>query len=310
MTPPALIAVLGPTGSGKSDFAEALADRTGALLLNADAFQVYRGLDIGTNKPSRRSLYQLLDLVDPQESFGVVPWVQAALPLLEAAFAQGQSVILVGGTGFYVRALMDEFADLREAPDPELRAHLMAREEAEGLAALVAELEAQAPEVAAHTDLKNPVRVRRALERLQAPPAAPISIPPFRRRKVALLPDPEWLNERLAARTEHLLAEGWIEEVRGLLEQGVTKDAPGMRAIGYRNIVDHLQGEISLAELTDQINLATRQYAKRQRTWLRTEKGLVSYQGERAQWNPLVLGRDWEESFLKGAVEESHGEIY
>ncbi len=299
MTPPALIAVLGPTGSGKSDFAEALADRTGALLLNADAFQVYRGLDIGTNKPRDRARYELLDLVDPQEPFGVVPWVQAALPLLTQAYDEGRAVILVGGTGFYVRALMDEFADLRAAPDPELRAHLMAREEQEGLAALVAELDATAPETAAQTDLKNPVRVRRALERLQAAPADPIQLPPFARYKLALLPDSEWLNERLVARTAQLLAQGWMEEVRDLLARGVTKDAPGMRAIGYRNIVDHLQGEISLTALIDQINLATRQYAKRQRTWLRTEKGLVSYQRERAQWNPLAWGRDWEESFLK-----------
>jgi len=194
---------------------------------------------------------------------------------------------------------MDEFADLRGAPDPELRAHFMAREEAEGLAALVAELEATAPEIAAQTDLKNPVRVRRALERLQAVPADPIQLPPFARHKLALLPEPEWLNERLVARTAQLLAQGWLEEVEALLASGVTSEDPGMRAIGYRNIVDHLQGEISLTELVDQINLATRQYAKRQRTWLRTEKGLVSYQRERAQWNPLAWGRDWEESFLK-----------
>ncbi len=299
MTPSALIAVLGPTGSGKSDFAEALADRTGALLLNADAFQVYRGLDIGTNKPSRRSKYHLLDLVDPREPFGVVPWVQAALPLLAQAYAEGRSVILVGGTGFYVRALMDEFADLRAAPDPELRAHLMAREQQEGLAALVAELEATAPDIAAQTDLKNPVRVRRALERLQAAPANPIQLPPFARQKLALLPEPEWLNERLVARTAQLLAQGWMEEVEGLLAGGVTIEDPAMRAIGYRDVVEFLLGKLSREELEDQINIATRQYAKRQRTWLRTEKGLVSYQRERAQWNPLAWGRDWEESFLK-----------
>ncbi len=299
MTPPALIAVLGPTGSGKSDFAEALADRTGALLLNADAFQVYRGLDIGTNKPQDRARYELLDLVDPHEPFGVVPWVQAALPLLAQAYAEGRSVILVGGTGFYVRALMDEFADLRAAPDPELRAHFMAREEAEGLPALVAELQSLAPETAAETDLKNPVRVRRALERLQAAPADPIQLPPFARHKLALLPEPEWLNERLVARTSQLLAQGWLEEVKALLASGVTSEDPGMRAIGYRDVVEYLQGRLTREQLEEQIITATRQYAKRQRTWLRTEKGLVSYQRERAQWNPLAWGRDWEESFLR-----------
>lgn len=299
MTPPALIAVLGPTGSGKSDFAEALADRTGALLLNADAFQVYRGLDIGTNKPAARDRYHLLDLVDPHEPFGVVPWVQAALPMLEQAYQADQSVIVVGGTGFYVRALMDEFADLRAAPDPELRAHLMAREQAEGLDALVAELQATAPDIATQTDLRNPVRVRRALERLHAAPADPIQLPPFARHKLALLPEAEWLNERLVARTKHLLAAGWIAEVEALLAAGVTETDPGMRAIGYRDVVAFLKGTVTQEELEDQINTATRQYAKRQRTWLRTEKGLVSYQRERAQWNPLAWGSDWEESVLK-----------
>ena len=161
---PALVALMGPTASGKSDLAEALADRIDARLINADAFQVYRGMDIGTGKPSQKERYLLLDLVSPSEQFGLGEWLRLAVAALEEIFKQGRNAIVVGGTGLYIRALMEEYADVAAAPDPSLRASLMKRPIEE----LRQELRSRAPNVFESTDIANPLRVRRALEKLDA----------------------------------------------------------------------------------------------------------------------------------------------
>ncbi|MBZ0212587.1 MAG: (d)CMP kinase, partial [Nitrospirae bacterium] len=121
---PLLIAVMGPTGSGKSDLAEALADRLGARLINSDAFQVYRGMDIGTGKSPRKAEYDLMDILDPSEPYGVGRFVEDASRAATVAFDFGRAAILVGGTGLYARALTEGYADLAPAPDPDLRARL------------------------------------------------------------------------------------------------------------------------------------------------------------------------------------------
>jgi tRNA dimethylallyltransferase len=265
---------MGPTGAGKSAVAEWLADEFSAQLVNADAFQVYRGLDIGTNKPSDKHRYELLDLVEPTEEFGVLQWVKAALPILESASARSRNVILVGGTGYYLRALMEEYTDLRPAPEPELRAHLAQRLAQEGLARLAAELQAKAPEIAARIDLRNPVRVARALERLESGPPFRFSLPAFRRLKVAVDPPVARLDERITDRVDEMLQAGWCEEVESLRSQGIPSDAPGLRAIGYRALYAYLGGSITRESARDEIVLATRQYARRQRTWLRSEPRL------------------------------------
>jgi tRNA dimethylallyltransferase len=266
---------MGPTGSGKSDFAEHLADRLGAQLVNGDAFQVYRGLDIGTAKPDDPSRYELLDLIQPDEDFGVGAWIQAAIPVLEACFARSQSVVLVGGTGLYIRALTEGYTDMMAAPDPTLRQELEARERSEGLESLVKELQEQAPEVAAKTDLRNPVRVRRALERLATPTdALIIQIPPFSIHKVALARSVDDLNLRIHTRISKMVQNGWVREVENLRAMGYGLSAPGFRAIGYRRIWNVISGEEELSEALTQIEIETRQYAKRQRSWLRAEPNL------------------------------------
>lgn len=271
---PDLVAVYGETGSGKSDLAERWASQRDAHLINFDAFQMVRGFDIGTNKPKEPSRYELIDTLDPTEQYGVGRFIRDVLPILARAYQKGQDVVMVGGTGLYARALLDEWSDLRGAPDPDLRAEL----EANSLEQNVAELRQLQPE--ATVDWMNPVRVRRALERLRSQDE-PISfsLPAFRVVKIA----PEWdvadLDRRLAQRLEGMLERGWVEEVEHLLTQ-FDASCPAFRAIGYSPIAQYLNQELSIDECRETIVLQTRQYAKRQRTWLRSEQGLVRIQAE------------------------------
>lgn len=266
---------MGPTASGKTALAEALADRTGAQLISADAFQVYRGFDIGTAKPSDPTRYRMIDILDPHEEFGVGEWIGRVVPDLDELFAEGRSAILVGGTGYYVRALLDGYDQLYPPPPAALRAELMAREDSEGLGALVRDLEALDPDLARRTDLHNPVRVRRALERSTSG-AQPIRfrVPAFRTLKVSPWVDPEVLDIRIADRTRAMLAGGWQTEVTRLREQGVTDACPAYRAIGYKTLTDLLERGLEGSVAFAAIDQETRQYAKRQRTWLRGERNL------------------------------------
>lgn len=285
--PPFVLAVMGTTASGKTALAEALADRTEAVLVNADAFQVYRGLDIGTAKPRAKERYALLDIRDPHEQYGVGEFVQDAQREIDRAIAAERPVILVGGTGLYLRALMNEYRDLRELPDPELRQRLAVREREEGPEALVDELRRLAPEVAAAVDVRNPVRVRRALERVLGP-GQPIRVqlPNVPRGKVALWPSSAEVDGAIRARLEQMMQNGWYAEVADLRRAGVDPGCPAFRAIGYQVLSDVFDGRLNLDEARERIVLETRRYAKRQRTWLRGEEELHRFESRREV--PLV----------------------
>lgn len=267
---PLLVAVMGPTASGKSEVAEALAERYDAQLINADAFQVYRGFDIGTAKPLQRERYRLLDIKDPDEQFGLGEWIALALQELRSLFREHRNAILVGGTGLYIRALMDEYSDIRPRPDPQLRERL-GRLDAD---AVYDELLKADPDAAAAVARSNPHRVRRALEKALGPPPMEVSLPPFTKVKIGIDTEPEVLDHRIRQRTEQMLESGWVEEVRELLARGVSTEAAAMAGIGYRTVAELVAGTKTREEAIEQIVLETRQYAKRQRTWLRSEKGL------------------------------------
>lgn len=271
---PQLIAVMGPTASGKTEYAEALADRLDAVLVNGDAFQVYRGMDIGTAKPTNRARYKLLDIKNPDESFGVGEWVSLAHSELAKAFESGRNVIVAGGAGLYIRALFDEYSDLKPSPSPELRAALMERERTEGLASLVTELRRRAPEVI--VDEANPVRVRRALERLDTPASLnPRPLPPFKKEKHLLEVASEVLGQRIEHRVRQMIDIGWLDEVAKLRSEGYSAASPGFRAIGYRELLGVVTSDIPLDSAILNVIRATNQYAKRQRTWLRAEKNAI-----------------------------------
>src|ERR1044072_3833722 len=188
---------MGPTASGKTGLAEAVADELGAVLVNADAFQIYRGLDIGTAKPAVKERYRLLDLKEPSESFGLGEWLKLAQAELEFAFEKGRHVICVGGTGLYVRALFEEYAAIGEAPDPEVRRELSETP----IENLREGLRADHPEIAARVDMANPLRVRRALERVRGGTSDPVVLPPFIKMKLTPSVSEAELNRRIEHRT-------------------------------------------------------------------------------------------------------------
>lgn len=266
---------MGPTASGKSDLAEAVATDWDAVLINADAFQAYRMFDIGTGKPEDRARYELLDFRDPRESYGVGEFVRLALPILERAYDLNRDVVIVGGTGFYIRALLESYDGLSPEPDPALRARLMEEERELGLDALVTRLPA---EVAARTDLKNPVRVRRALERLEGPPPERFVLPPFQIVKIGLSPEDN--AARIERRVEAMLESGWREEVAAILAAGISLEAPAFRAIGYRDLALSLESQTDPQKVRESVTLETIRYAKRQRTWLRSEPRLEIWTGD------------------------------
>ena len=275
--PPLLIAVMGPTASGKSALAESVATALDAVLLNADAFQVYRGLDIGTAKPRDRSAYRLLDLLAPTEVFSAGQWVAAAVAELESAWRKAQNVVVVGGTGLYIRALFEGY-DAMLPPDPDVRREIADWERREGAGALAEHLRDADPALAATLDLQNPVRVRRALEKMRAKERpVPVRIPPYLQVKTALSPDPTALDAAIGQRVREMMDTGWEHEVRELMGSGIPVGAPGLRAIGYRRLWEAIEARNVGWDVVEAIARDTRRYARRQRTWLRSEPRLKTF---------------------------------
>jgi len=269
---PFLVGVMGPTASGKTDLAEELAVILDAQLVNADAFQIYRGMNIGTAKPERKSEYRLLDIRNPSEGFGVGEYVSLAEVVLRECWEARRNVVVVGGTGLYIRALFEEYGEMAAAPDPDLRNRLNEKT----LDELVAELQQADRASAERVDLRNRVRVQRALERIYTPePSVPVRLPPFQKRKYAVVRDPAETVERITRRVEAMVKNGWVQEVRQLANAGYAPTDPGLRALGYRAVWQHLNGEVELNEAVATTIAETRRYAKRQRTWLRSEPNLM-----------------------------------
>jgi tRNA dimethylallyltransferase len=280
------LVVLGPTASGKSDVAMALAsDRSLALeILAVDAMQVYRGMDIGTAKPTveERSLvdHHGIDLVDPDEDFTVTQYVAAATSALQEIADRGHRALLVAGTGLYLRALTDPM----EIPGvwPELRAALEARAEAEGSAALHEELIALDPAAASKMEPSNARRVVRALE-VCLGSGRPFSsygpgldqYPPVPFVMVGLRWERAALAARIEARVHRMMREGLLDEVRRILTRFPNLSRTARQALGYKELIDHLEGRCSLAEAVDQVILRTRQFAVRQERWFRRDPRIV-----------------------------------
>jgi tRNA dimethylallyltransferase len=271
------ILLAGPTGVGKSDVAMAVAETLRGEILVVDSMQAYRGLDIGTAKPSaadqKRVRHYLLDVVDLRESFDAARFVSLARLALEQIASRDRVPILCGGTGFYFKALLD---GIGAAPpgDPSLRERL----ERLPLSDLLGELEKCDPVLFSRIDRNNPRRVLRAVEvcRLTGKPFSqqqadwnsagdPIDLPNV--RFVGLRRSKEDLRQRIDERVDRMFELGLVDETRRLLELGLEKNPTAMQAIGYRQVVEYLRGVRSLPETFELIKVRTRQFAKRQMTW-------------------------------------------
>ncbi len=279
---PPVVAIVGPTASGKSDLALRLAAAVGGEIVNADALQVYRGLDIGTAKPTeeerRRVPHHLIDVVDPGERFSAGEFARRARAAIAAIRARRRVPLVVGGSGFYLRALFSGLSPMPPA-DAALRRELSRRAADEGPEALHRELAAVDPRRAAQLAPADVQRVVRALEvaRLTGRPLSelvaerPPGATPLAARWLGLTLPRAILYDQIAARVTRMVERGWVEEVASLLSAGVDAGAPAFQAIGYRQMVRHVRGEWDLERTVGEIERATRRFAKRQLTWFRSE---------------------------------------
>ncbi len=271
-----VIAVVGATATGKTALALEAARLLGGEFeaLNADSRQVYRYMDIGTAKPTtaeREALpHRLIDIVDPDEGFSLGRWLQLAREALGEVWEQGRVPIVVGGTGQYVWALLEGWRVPRVPPQEELRREMEARPAEE----LLAELNRVDPESQEFIEPKNVRRVIRALEVYYAT-GKPLShwrtkdAPRFESLVIGLRMAREALYERIDARVEEMMASGFPEEVRGLVERGYGCGLPSMSGIGYRQLCAHLAGEMALDEAVARTKTGTHRLARHQNTWFK-----------------------------------------
>jgi len=280
------LALLGPTASGKSRLALDLARSYPLEIVGVDSGQVYRGMDIGTAKPSvaerAQASHHLIDLVDPGERYSAGRFREDALGTVEGILRRGRIPLLVGGTMLYYRALADGLDRLPQA-DAKVRAQIAAEAAQRGWAALHAELAAVDPAAARRIPPADAQRIQRALEvwRLTGRPISELqrgagSAPPFELRAFALLPpDRAALHARIAERFDGMLRAGLVDEVNRLRkEYALTADLPSMRCVGYRQVWRYLERQCTESEMRDAAIAATRQLAKRQLTWLRGLPGI------------------------------------
>ena len=287
MHPPAILLV-GPTASGKTALAFELATRFPCDIVSVDSAQVFRDMDIGTAKPDAATLerfpHRLIDLITPEQRYSAAQFRADALREMESIAAAGRIPLLVGGTMLYVKALREGLAELPQA-DPAMRAQIDAEAAARGWPAMHAELARLDAETAARLEPTDAQRIQRALEVVRltgrtlgsffAEQAA--STLPFSMLNIALVPsDRSVLHARIGERFAAMLAAGLVEEVKALRKK-YTLDAglPSMRCVGYRQVWEMLEGDLPAKELRERGIYATRQFAKRQLTWLRSMEGLT-----------------------------------
>lgn len=279
---------MGPTASGKTELAISLSERFPCDIISVDSALVYRGMDIGTAKPDtetlRRAPHQLIDIRDPEDAYSAGDFVRDAQQAMESSLAKGRVPLLAGGTMMYFRALTKGLADLPPA-DPGVRLEIDREANERGWPAMHAELAAIDPDVAARLNPNDSQRIQRALEvfRVSGKPIgrwqnarSEARLPDIDYIKIALVIEPRGiLHQRIEQRLDRMIAGGFEDEVQRLRARpGLKQSSSSMRSVGYRQFWSYLQGEMSRDEARDRVLFATRQLAKRQLTWLRSENDL------------------------------------
>jgi len=293
---------MGPTAAGKSDVALAIAARTPTEIVSVDSALVYRGMDIGTAKPDAatraRVRHHLIDIRDPDDVYSAAAFLSDVRPALDDVLARGALPILVGGTMLYFKAFKDGLADLPRGSF-DVRELLKEQLAADGSAALHQELARVDPVAAARIHANDPQRLVRALEvyRLSGVPIstwwARAVVPPEASRytlhEFALMPERSTLHTALERRFDAMLEAGFVGEVERLIARGFAPDLPALRAVGYRQAIEHLLGQRSFAEMRTRAVAATRQLAKRQLTWLARWRNVAVLDPERTDAPAAIL---------------------
>jgi len=283
---PRVLVISGPTASGKTALAVELALRLGGEIVNADSMQVYRGMNIGTAKPTEEEKkgvpHHLLDVADPDELFNAARYRSLAMEAIHGVHRKGAVCLVVGGTGLYIRALLGGLFDCPEAPAG-LREALAEEWEKQGPEAMHQRLSAEDPAAGRAIHPNDRVRVLRALEviRLTGKPFSSAARDhafrerPFEALKICLSMERDRLYDRINARGRRMLESGLVEETRALLDQGYGPELKPMRSLGYRHATAFLQGDWDWETTLEKLRIDTRRYAKRQLTWFRGEPDYV-----------------------------------
>lgn len=301
-----LLIIAGPTAAGKSSLAMHLAHTFAGELVNCDSLQLYKGFDIGTAKPSpaeRQALpHYLFDVVEAPSVYSAGDYARLARPVLEEISARGKVPVVVGGTGFYLKALLDGLPPL-PSRDEGLRTRLMDRED-RGPGSLHKILTRLDPSTAARIHPSDVQKLTRALEiRMLTGTALPASsealpLTGYNILMLGLDPPRDRLVQAIAERTSRMFADGLIDEVRGLLAGGLTGDEKPFESLGYKQALAHLRGEMTLAAAIESTEIETRQYAKRQQTWFRRDPRIRWLRGfgndpEVRREAHVICERDW-----------------
>jgi tRNA dimethylallyltransferase len=282
MRKPKLVAVVGPTATGKSGLALDLAEELGGEIISADSVQVYRGFDIGTAKLSpeerRRVPHHLIDFLEPEAHYSAASFRNQADRIIHRLQGEGKAVFVVGGTGLYLKVLC---WGLFHGPggDPDLRETLRHKAEGEPEGYLHRELEKVDPEAAARLHPHDTFRILRALEvyRHSHKPLSQFQKEhgfresPYLILKIGLTAERQQLYRRIESRVDSMMEKGWLREVQDLLNQGISPRAKPMQSLGYRRLVSFLAGELDWARAVNLIKQDTRRYAKRQIAWFKSD---------------------------------------
>lgn len=281
-----IICIAGPTASGKTALAATLAKELNGEVVSCDSMQVYRRMDIGTAKPTLEEMqgipHHMIDVAEPWEDFSVSRYCEMAAPIVDDIIFRGKTAVIAGGTGLYMDALIrgNAFAPF---PATGVRERLEAQADAEGMEAMLSRLRAVDPDAARRLHLSDRKRILRALEVYLETGE---TITEHNRKTQAVPPrySPLWLGldfarrgelyRRIDLRVGLMLEQGLVEEIRGLLADGIPEKATAMQAIGYKEFVDALDGRCTIEEAADQVRQSSRRYAKRQLTWFRRNKAI------------------------------------
>lgn len=293
---PVVIAILGPTAVGKTAVSIHLAQQLGAEIVSVDSCLFYRGLDIGTAKPTVQERgdipHHMIDIADPSDTYSLAKFQQEAMQVIAEIHQRGRYVLLVGGTGQYMTALLEGWTPPPTPPDNSIRLRLQREADQNGKEAIYQRLKLLDPEMAAIIDLRNVRRVIRALEIYELTGKKPSSLrganpPAYEIYRVGLkLPRSE-NYARVDERIHAMLRLGWVQEVQGLLDQGVSVQASAFSAIGYRQIAAYLHNEMTLEEAVAEIMRITRIFIRRQANWFKKDD-------PRIHWFDAVAGVEQE----------------